>query len=91
MRFTYDFAVKKLNELINFAQNSESAINDIQENYSNEKQELENKWNSEVKRLRRQAEADKITIERKADSMLKEALQISGEILSIERMLLIKR
>lgn len=90
MRFTYDFAVKKLNELINFAQNSESAINDIQENYSNEKQELENKWNSEVKRLRRQAEADKITIERKADSMLKEALQISGEILSIERMLLIK-
>lgn len=90
MQLTYNFVVKKFEELKGFVQNCENAIDSTQNDYFNKKKEAENRWNSEANRMKIQFEADKKAMVRKAENMLEDALQISGEIAQIEQTLLIK-
>ena len=90
MQLTYNFVVKKFEELKGFVQNCENAIDSTQNDYFNKKKEAENRWNSEASRMKIQFEADKKAMVRKAENMLEDALQISGEIAQIEQTLLIK-
>lgn len=90
MRFTYNDIIRKFNELNDFVQNCESAIDNTQGDYNRKKQTLESCWNSDNRKLRSKVDADKMAMTRKAEGMLEDALQISGEISQIEKTLLVK-
>ena len=90
MRLTYDFIIQKFNDLANFVSNCEAAINKNQNDYQIKLQALDDYLCSESNRLRSESEQNKKVLIQKADSMLDEALKISGAINQIENTLMSK-
>lgn len=90
MRLTYEFSLNKFDELKRFVHNCEANIDQIQERHSTKKQAAENSYNSSVKKLRAQTESEKKSMTRKAERMMEDALEISGDISRIENTLIIK-
>lgn len=90
MRFTYKFIVMKFNELSGFVNNCETSIDQIQNNYSRQKQIVETEWKTKLQRLSSDYQINKKDISKHTEQMLSEALSISDQIAQIEQMLLMK-